>query len=78
MQKKIILQEQVTNIIQNLDEVIMTKSGDGLNYCNKNGLKILDNINSILISQEQQSHKLDKDIKEILNDKFLEKYFDDN
>jgi hypothetical protein len=44
MKKKIILQEQISNIIHNLDEVIMTKSKEGLNFCNKNGLKIMDDI----------------------------------
>ncbi len=38
----------------------------------------MDDINKILIQQEEYNQKLDKQIKDILNDKFIEKYFDKN
>ena len=38
----------------------------------------MDNINQILIQQEEQNQKMEKEIKNILNDKFIEKYFDKN
>ena len=48
MNKKIILQEEVTHIMDNLDEVILSKSNYGLKFCNKNGIKILVNIENIV------------------------------
>lgn len=42
------LQEEVSRIMDNLDEIIMTKSSQGLHFCNKNGLKIFENIEKIL------------------------------
>ena len=35
--KKMILQEEVSNVIDNLDEIILSKSADGLSFCNKKG-----------------------------------------
>ena len=48
MNKKIVLQEEVQNIMDNLDEVILSKSKYGLRFCNKNGVKILENIENII------------------------------
>jgi hypothetical protein len=42
------LQEEVSCIMDNLDEVIMTKCEQGLRFCNKNGFNILKNIDSIM------------------------------
>ncbi len=37
LRKKIILQEEVSNVMDNLDEIILSKSADGLSFCNKKG-----------------------------------------
>jgi hypothetical protein len=37
LSKKIILQEEVSNVMDNLDEIILSKSADGLSFCNKKG-----------------------------------------
>ncbi len=37
LRKKIILQEEVSNVMDNLDEIILSKSSDGLSFCNKKG-----------------------------------------
>ena len=52
MEKKMIVQKQTSKIIHNLDEAIMTKSSEGLNFCNKNGREIMDEINQILNIQK--------------------------
>ena len=41
IKSKKILQEEVGHVMENLDEVILTKSQRGINYCNVNGVKIL-------------------------------------
>ena len=46
--QKIGLQEELGFIMENLDEIILTKSENSLNFCNKNGMKILENIEEIL------------------------------
>jgi hypothetical protein len=44
LSKKIILQEEVSNVMDNLDEIILSKSSDGLSFCNKKGDQVLENI----------------------------------
>ena len=51
--KKIVLQEELSIVMDNLDEVILTKSTQGLNFCNKNGFKILQNIYNVMQMQLQ-------------------------
>ena len=52
MKKKIIMQEEVSNIMDNLDEAILSKSNQGIRFCNKNGVKILENIENIIQFQK--------------------------
>ena len=42
------LQQEVSDIMNNLDEAILSKSNLGLRFCNKNGFKILENIENII------------------------------
>jgi hypothetical protein len=42
--RKINLQEEVSNVMDNLDEIIISKSFDHLSFCNKKGDKVLENI----------------------------------
>jgi hypothetical protein len=35
---KIILQEEVGNVMDNLDEIILAKSESGFGFCNKKGI----------------------------------------
>jgi hypothetical protein len=37
LSRKIILQEEVSNVMDNLDEIIISKTLDGLSFCNKKG-----------------------------------------
>ena len=48
IKKKIVLQEEVSNIMDNLDEAVLSKSKHGLKFCNKNGVNILENIENII------------------------------
>ena len=38
---KIIFQEEVGNVMDNLDEIILSKSENGFSFCNKKGVQIL-------------------------------------
>lgn len=35
---KIVLQEEVSHVMDNLDEIILSKSENGLSFCNKKGV----------------------------------------
>ena len=45
---KKVLQEEIGNLMENLDECILTQSQSGINYCNIKGNNILENIQKIL------------------------------
>jgi hypothetical protein len=48
MNKQLVLQSELGNVMENLDEFIITKSSEGINYCNKNGFQILLSIQKII------------------------------
>ncbi len=60
MNKKIQFQEEVSCIMDNLDEVIMTKSDQGLRFCNKNGFNILKNIECAMKQEMLKNQSIDE------------------
>ncbi len=42
--------------MENLDEFIITKSSEGINYCNKNGFQILQSIQKIIQKIDEIHH----------------------
>ena len=64
---KILLQEEVGHVLDNLDEIILSKSDSGLSFCNKKGVKILENIEKILKQSIDENNEIDKKTEEILN-----------
>ena len=60
MNKKIQFQEEVSCIMDNLDEVIMTKSDQGLRFCNKNGFNILKNIECAMKQEMLKNKSIDE------------------
>ena len=60
MNKKIQFQEEVSCIMDNLDEVIMTKSDQGLRFCNKNGFNILKNIECAMKQEMLNNQSIDE------------------
>ena len=56
MNKQLVLQSELGNVMENLDEFIITKSSEGINYCNKNGFQILLSIQKIIKKIDEIQH----------------------
>jgi hypothetical protein len=53
--------------MDNLDEIILSKSENGFGFCNKKGIQILENIEKLLQQSVDQSKQIDLQTEEILN-----------